>query len=179
MVWWSNPHVEWANTGQFYMPPREPSAVRPPACKLLGFPVLSNDNSRTQRIALSTVYPWYSLNTALQSTAPYKITKRAKTKHRYNNQIRDIIIKMSVHSPLYACSFTHELRFKSSGTSLRTLLVANMQHSCRNGFWQWCRLRLDTNGSNLNHWRQVSIDNSHLHKWKSWLEILLNEFLGR
>jgi len=57
------------------MPPREPSAVRPPACKLLGFPALSNDNSRTQLIALSTAYPWYSLNTALQSAAPYKITK--------------------------------------------------------------------------------------------------------
>jgi len=66
------------------MPPREPSAVRPPACKLLGFPALSNDNSRTQLIALSTAYPWYSLNTALQSAAPYKITKRDKTKHRYD-----------------------------------------------------------------------------------------------
>jgi len=66
------------------MPPREPSAVRPPACKLLDFPALSNDNSRTQLIALSTAYPWYSLNTALQSVAPYKITKRDKTKHLYD-----------------------------------------------------------------------------------------------
>jgi len=65
------------------MPPREPSAVRPPARKLLGFPALSNDNSQTQLIALSTAYPWYSLNTVLQSTDPYKITKREKTKHHY------------------------------------------------------------------------------------------------
>ena len=83
--WWSDNHVEWANTGWFYMPPREASAVRPLSCKLLGFPALSNDNSRTQLIALSTAYPWYSLNIALQSAAPYKITKRAKTKHRYYN----------------------------------------------------------------------------------------------
>ena len=67
------------------MPPREPSAVGPPACKLLGFPALSDDNFRTQLIALSTAYSWYSLNTVLQSAAPYKITKRAKTKHRYYN----------------------------------------------------------------------------------------------
>ena len=64
---------------------REPSAVRPPDCKLLGFPVLSNDNSPPQLIALSTAYPWYSLNTALQSAAPYKIARRVKTKHCYNN----------------------------------------------------------------------------------------------
>jgi len=61
------------------MPPREPSAVRPPACKLLGFPALSNDNSRTQLIALSTAYPWNRLNTVLQSA------KKAKTKHHYYN----------------------------------------------------------------------------------------------
>jgi len=49
----------------------------PPAWKfLLGFPALSSNNSRTQRIALSTAYPWYSLNTVLQSAAPYKITER-------------------------------------------------------------------------------------------------------
>jgi len=66
------------------MPPREPSAVRPPACKLLGFPALSSDNSWTQLIALSTAYPWYSLNSALQSAAPHKITKTDKTKHRYD-----------------------------------------------------------------------------------------------
>ena len=87
------------------MPPREPSAVRPPACKLLGFPARSNDNSRTQLTALSTAYPWYGLNTALQSAAPYKITKRAKTKHRYYTIVqfhfRVIIIKMSVYSPFY------------------------------------------------------------------------------
>jgi len=61
------------------MPPREPSAVRPPAYKLLGFPALSNDNSRTQLIAPSTAYPWYSLNTALQFAAHYEITKTAET----------------------------------------------------------------------------------------------------
>jgi len=43
------------------MPPREPSAVRPYACKLLGFPALSNGNSPPQLTALSTIYPWYSL----------------------------------------------------------------------------------------------------------------------
>ena len=67
------------------MPPGEPSAVRPPARKILGLPALPNDNSPPLLIVLSTAYPWYSLNTALQSTAPYKITKRAKTKYRYNN----------------------------------------------------------------------------------------------
>jgi len=83
------------------MPPREPSAVRPPARKLLGFPALSNDNSPTQLIALSTAYPWYGINTALQSTAPYKSTKRAKTKHHYYSFI-------SVSS-LLKCPYT--LRF--------------------------------------------------------------------
>jgi len=39
------------------------SDVRSPACKLFGIPALSNDNSRTQRITLSTAYPWYSPNT--------------------------------------------------------------------------------------------------------------------
>jgi len=54
---------------------REPSAVKPPACTLLGFSALSNDNSRTRRIALSTAFSWYSLNTVLQSAALYKITQ--------------------------------------------------------------------------------------------------------
>jgi len=59
------------------MPPREPSTARPPGCKLLGFPALSNDNPLPQLIVLSTAYPWYTLNTALHSAAPYKITMRA------------------------------------------------------------------------------------------------------
>ena len=54
------------------MPPRETPAVRPPACKLLHFPALSNGNSLPLLTALSTTYLWYSLNTVLQSTAPYK-----------------------------------------------------------------------------------------------------------
>jgi len=76
------------------MPLTESSA----ACKLLGFPALSNDNSPPQLIALSTNYPWYSLNTALQSAAPYKVTKRAKTKHRYKN--------FTSVSPLLKCLYT-------------------------------------------------------------------------
>jgi len=44
------------------MPPRELSAVRQPACKLLGFSALPNGNSPPQLTALSATYPWYSLN---------------------------------------------------------------------------------------------------------------------
>jgi len=40
------------------MPPREPTVVRPPACKILGIPALSNVNSPPQLIALSTSYLW-------------------------------------------------------------------------------------------------------------------------
>ena len=43
--WWSDRHVEWANTRQFYMLPRKPSTVRWPVCELLGFLALSNGNS--------------------------------------------------------------------------------------------------------------------------------------
>ena len=72
------------------MLPREPSAVRPPACKLLGFPALLNNNSPPQLIALSTAYPQYSLNTALQSSLLREI--------RLNIAIifSLIVIKMSV-----------------------------------------------------------------------------------
>ena len=43
-------------------------------------------------------YLWYSLNTVIQSKAPYKITKRAKTEHRYHNST-------SV-TPLLKCLYT-------------------------------------------------------------------------
>ena len=67
------------------MLPRQRPAVRPPPCKLLGFPALSNSNSPPQLIALSTTHLWYSPSTVLQSTALYQITKRTKTKHRDQN----------------------------------------------------------------------------------------------
>ena len=86
---------------QFYMPPIKPSAIRPPACKLLGFPALSNGNSPPQLIALSTIYPWYSLNTVLQSAIPYKITKRA---HNFTYILR---MGTQILLPVCCAMFSH------------------------------------------------------------------------
>ena len=45
-------------------------------------------------IALSTAYPWYRLNTALQSAAPYKITKRVRLNTAVTVHFCVIIIKI-------------------------------------------------------------------------------------
>ena len=89
------------------MPPREPSAVRPPACKLFGFPSLSNDNSRTQLIALSTAYPWYSLNMRYSPQLPTK-SLRLNTLLLFENSVRRgsalFILSISFHFECaYAC----------------------------------------------------------------------------
>jgi len=78
----------------------------------------------------STAYPWYSLFTALQSTVPCKITKRDKTKHRYDYyfHFHVIIIKMSVYSSLYARSLTHALICVS-------MIPYGIKEVLQSGFW--------------------------------------------
>jgi len=92
-----------------------PADVRPPACKLLGFPVLSNDTSRTQLIVPIALSILYSLNTVLQPAAPYKINKRAKTKHHYNN--------FTSVSPLLKCLLSVVSMFTDPCLNTCTILV--------------------------------------------------------
>jgi len=74
--------------------------VRPPACKLLGFPAVKWQISQTQLIALKH---------SLSLVQPKHCTKRAKTKHHYYNFTSvSSLLKCSyhalIHTRLYMCA---------------------------------------------------------------------------
>ena len=85
-----------------------------------------------------------------------KVTLWFRTLFKNQKGSQTITFKEVVHNVGFAFKgswrFTcrsFRVMFKSSGTSLRALLLVNMQHSSGNGFWQWCHLRLDTNATKI------------------------------